>query len=330
MADEQTPDPQAEGGERPEWLLDRFQTTEAQAQAYAESQAEMSRLRTQMEQERNSFASALEGFQTPQAPPPQPFGNGQPQAYDPAMSAYAVAYENGDVQGMLNAQAQFTLQPTIEAVGRLIDEKLSAITPAVQAAQVAQREHDLRMAEGVVERQIGEERYKQVLPRVRELVAVHVIAVELDVRRGNHDRDDLAHRPHWQLDREVLTSATVLRGPEVALAIHRREVVQRDFQRADGQRQAQKSLAELPGSAEHPFDECVVDRIDIAVAVGLGLEMRARLVDADRLLGRRLDRLRRHGWASLPSRPRLTARRQASPLPGASSVSRLAIQNEPP
>lgn len=158
--------------ERPEWLLDRYQNAEEQARAYAESQAEMHRMRQQMEQERASFTQALEGLQ--QAEPPQHAQvPGQQQAFDPAMSAYAMAYESGDIQGMLAAQAQYTMQPTIEAVGRLIDEKLGQITPAVQQAQAAQREHDLRLAEGLVERTLGPDQYAELLPRIRELAADH-------------------------------------------------------------------------------------------------------------------------------------------------------------
>ncbi len=165
MADE--PTPQDAPPERPEWLPEQFQTPEALAESYQNLRAESDRMRNEMQRDRESFTAALETFQQQPAPPPP---NG-PQTYDPAMSAYAAAYENGDIQGMLAAQAQYTLNPTIEAVGRLIDEKLSAITPAVQQAQAAQREHDLRLAEGLVERQLGPERYLELLPRIRELAA---------------------------------------------------------------------------------------------------------------------------------------------------------------
>ncbi len=167
MPDDVTPDPEATP-ERPEWLLPKYDSVDAQAQAYAESQAEMNRMRSQMEQERQSFTAALEGFQQQPAPPPQQF-NGQ--QYDPALSAYTQAWEQGDVQGMLAAQAQYTMNPTIEAVGRLIDEKLGSLTPAVEQAQAAMRESNLRLAEGLVERELGPERYTALIPKVSEMVA---------------------------------------------------------------------------------------------------------------------------------------------------------------
>lgn len=167
MADEPTTPAEETPAERPEWLLERFQTPEAQAQAYAEAQAEMNRLRSQMEQERQSFSAALESIQT--TPPP----TGTGQQFDPAVTAYAHAYEQGDVAAMLAAQAEFTMRPTVEAVGKLLDERLGALTPAVEAATAAQREHDIRLAEGLVERTIGPDRYAEILPRIREIVADH-------------------------------------------------------------------------------------------------------------------------------------------------------------
>ena len=170
MADEPAVTPETPPGEeRPSWLLDRFESPEAQAQAYAESQAEMNRMRSQMEQERQSFTSALEGMQQ-QAPAPPQFGNGQ-QAFDPALSAYTQAWEAGDAQGMLAAQAAYVQAPVIDAVGRLIDEKLSAITPAVQEAQAQARQQNIMLAEGLVERELGAERYNAIKGRVSEIVA---------------------------------------------------------------------------------------------------------------------------------------------------------------
>ena len=153
---------------RPAWLPEQFETPEAMAEAYANLRPEMNRLQTEMQRERDTFAAALEGMQQATPTPPQ---YGAPQQYDPAMSAYAAAYEAGDVQGMLAAQAQYTMAPTIDAVGRLIDEKLGQLAPQVQAAATAQREHDLRLAEGLAERQLGPDKYAQLLPRIRELAA---------------------------------------------------------------------------------------------------------------------------------------------------------------
>ncbi len=168
MADEPTTTPPEDTPpERPDWLADRYSSVEDQAKAYAESQAEMNRMRSQMEQERQSFTAALEGMQAP-APAPQ-----QGQAFDPALSAYAAAYEQGDVQGMLAAQAQYVQAPVIDAVGRLIDEKLSAITPAVQAAQAQERENTIRLAEGMVERIIGADRYAELAPQISAIAADH-------------------------------------------------------------------------------------------------------------------------------------------------------------
>jgi hypothetical protein len=166
MADEPTPtEIPAEGG-RPDGLPEKFQSVEALAAAYEESQREMSRAQTQSQQQQEQFAAALENLQQ-QAPPQYP----QQPAYDPTVSAFTQAWEQGDAQGMMNAMAQNSTAQTVDAVGRLMDEKFAQLTPAVQAATVAQREHDLRLAEGLAERELGSERYRELLPRIREIAS---------------------------------------------------------------------------------------------------------------------------------------------------------------
>ncbi len=170
MADEPTPAPD----DRPEWLAEKYTTVEEQARAYAEAQVEMNRAQesekraiAEREQERQSFTAALEGMQAP-APAPQ-----QGQAFDPALSAYAAAYEQGDVQGMLAAQAQYVQAPVIDAVGRLIDEKFQAFGPAVDQVRADVRQNNIMLAQGVVERTLGPEQYAAVMPAVQELVATN-------------------------------------------------------------------------------------------------------------------------------------------------------------
>ena len=165
MADEPVVDPTPQ---RPEYLLDKFQTEAEQARGYAEVEKKMRQMEVEMKEQAQSFTAALEGLQP--VPAPQQFNGQQQQAFDPNLTAYATAYEQGDVAGMLAAQAQYTTAPVIDAVSRLLDERLSSLTPAVEAASKAQREHDIRLAEGLVERQLGPDKYAELLPRVKELI----------------------------------------------------------------------------------------------------------------------------------------------------------------
>lgn len=163
-----------EGGgaapERPEWLEDRYQTAEDQAKAYSEARAEMNRMRSTMEQERSTMAAALERIEAQtQAPAPVQV---QPSD-DPAILAYQRAYEEGDAQAMLRLGAQFTQGPLVEAVGRLLDDRFEKIQPALEATNAAQREAQIRMAEDIVARQIGPEKYQELLPQISSALQDH-------------------------------------------------------------------------------------------------------------------------------------------------------------
>lgn len=168
MADENQETP-----ERPEWLEQRFESVDAQAQAYAESRKEMDRMRSQMEMERQQYSAALEAIETraQQQPPAQQ--EIQSQGYDPMAAAYERAYAEGDVNAMLRIQTDFSTKNTVDAVGRLLDERLSALQKPVEANAAAMRNSQIMMAEEMVRRQIGSEKYQELYPRISELVQDH-------------------------------------------------------------------------------------------------------------------------------------------------------------
>lgn len=168
MADEPVVEAEGKAPEgKPAWLPDRFETPEALAKGYEESQAEMNRLRAASEQERTQFAAALEAMQTPT--PQAPSNNG----FDPDVAAYNDAYERGDTAAMLRIQAQAAAKEVVPAVAQLIDARLGEMTPAIEAQQAHVRESSIRMAEDVVTRNLGPDVYQELLPTIRTLIADH-------------------------------------------------------------------------------------------------------------------------------------------------------------
>ncbi len=237
MADE--PTPQDAPPERPEWLPEQFQTPEALAESYQNLRAESDRMRNEMQRDRESFTAALETFQQQPAPPPQ---NGYPQQqFDPAMSAYTQAMEVGDYQAALQAQAQFNINAMLPAVANLMKEEMGALTPAVQAAQAAERENSIRLAEGLVEREIGTERYASLAPKISELqqenkflpqagsVETYASAIRHMVKLADYDRLAKAELD-WEQERvEKLGAQTLTTG-------YNRPTVDQDAARADFER----------------------------------------------------------------------------------------------
>jgi len=171
MAEEQGAD------ERPEWLPEQFQSPEALAESYAQLRPEMDRMRSQFDQERAQFQQLLEQQQEQfqqlvaeqQQRPPQP--QNELGLANPLVEAFGRGYEEGDPARMIQAAAQYTQQPLIEAVGRLMDEKLSALNPALQQQQAFQREANLRMAEANYAARIGQEEYRELMPSISSILS---------------------------------------------------------------------------------------------------------------------------------------------------------------
>jgi hypothetical protein len=164
--------------ERPEWLPEQFQSPEALAESYAQLRPEMDRMRSQFDQERQQFQLLLEQQQEQfqalvaeqQRQPPPPPDNNLGMA-NPLVEAFGRGYEEGDPARMIQAAAQYTQQPLIEAVGRLMDEKLQALNPALQQQQAFQREANLRMAEANYAARIGPEEYRELMPSISNILS---------------------------------------------------------------------------------------------------------------------------------------------------------------
>jgi hypothetical protein len=164
--------------ERPEWLPEQFESPEAFAASYAELRPEMNRMQSQLEQERQQFQDILaqqqQQFESLVADAQrQPPSQQELALANPLVSAFGRGYEEGDPQTMLQAAAQYTQQPLIEAVGKLIDEKLSSLNPALQQQQAFQREANLRMAEANYAARIGHEEYQQLMPSISNILSAN-------------------------------------------------------------------------------------------------------------------------------------------------------------
>jgi hypothetical protein len=169
MADEE------QGNGRPDWLPEQFESPEAFAASYAELRPEMNRMQASLEQERAQFQEILaqqqQQFESLVAEQRQPSQQQNLALADPLVGAFGRGYEEGDPQVMLQAAAQYTQQPLIEAVGKLIDEKLSTLNPALQQQQAFQREANLRMAEANYAAKIGHEEYQQLMPSISQVLS---------------------------------------------------------------------------------------------------------------------------------------------------------------
>ena len=167
MADENQ-----ETAERPEWLDQRFESVEAQAQSYAEARREMDRMRSQMETERAQYTAALEAIES-RAPQPPPQQEIQSQGFDPLASAYERAYAEGDTAAMMKISADYASQNTLKAVSQLLDDKLGDLKKPIEENSAATRQSQIMMAEEVVKREISPEKYQELYPKISELVQDH-------------------------------------------------------------------------------------------------------------------------------------------------------------
>jgi hypothetical protein len=103
-----------EGAGRPDWLLEKFTSPEDQARAYADAEREMSRLRSEMEREREQFSEALQNMENLQVAPPQQ--NVYSPEQDPLLQQYQQAVDVGDARAMLAIQLELNRQQTEQAV----------------------------------------------------------------------------------------------------------------------------------------------------------------------------------------------------------------------
>ena len=134
-------------------------------------------MRSQFESERQQFQEILtqqqQQFESLAAQQQAPQQQSELAMANPLVDAFGRGYEEGDPARMLQAAAQYTQQPLIEAVGRLMDEKLSALSPQMQQQQAFQREANLRMAEANYAARIGHEQYQQLMPAISNVLSAN-------------------------------------------------------------------------------------------------------------------------------------------------------------
>jgi len=151
--------------EIPEWVEEKFRSAdnpvEAQARSYAESEREMTRIRTEYERQQREFSEALQQISEREPAPQQQ--QYQPQT-DPLLAAAQRAYDEGDVTTLLAIQAQISQAATAQ----IIDQRLGQLDERFQGVTAQDRELSLRLAEEQVQRVFGEDRWNELAPKVQE------------------------------------------------------------------------------------------------------------------------------------------------------------------
>ncbi len=140
-----------DGADRPEWLPENFKTPEDLAKSYGESVKEMSRLRSELDLERQQFVAALDQYETL---------NQQQRQTDPGfdpntnqiLQQYGTAAENGDYSAQLAIQLGLTQQ----IVQQTIDERLAKLSPEMDAQTQAQRDIAFQIAQDTVRQSYGD------------------------------------------------------------------------------------------------------------------------------------------------------------------------------
>lgn len=155
---------------RPEGLPEKFKTVEDMATSYAAAEAQMHRQTQQIEQERAQFQAALQAQTEQQQQRPIIQADGE---FDPDVAAYEQAYERGDTAAMLRISTQMSAKATVPAVAQLLDQWKGEFAPTIEAQQSAIRQSQIEAAEGQVSRLIGEDEYKALVPKLRELISDH-------------------------------------------------------------------------------------------------------------------------------------------------------------
>jgi len=155
--------------ERPEWLLEKFESPEAQAQAYAEAEREMGRMREEMARDRDQFQNALQSLQElrveeERMPTSQPL----PQTYapenDPLLQQYQQALDMGDARALLAINLELNRQMTQQA----IQEGMKDLSGRVERSADVDREMAVTMATERVARQHDD--WEEIAPEVGRLL----------------------------------------------------------------------------------------------------------------------------------------------------------------
>jgi hypothetical protein len=156
-----------EGGERPDFLLEKFETSEDQAKAYAEAEREMSRMREEISREREQFASALQNLEA-MRPDEQTYQQPQQPAYnqdnDPLLQQYQQALDMGDARALLAINLELNRQMTQQAV----QEGMKDLNGRVEKNQEVDREVAITLATERIARQ--HEDWEELAPEVGRLL----------------------------------------------------------------------------------------------------------------------------------------------------------------
>src|SRR5215831_4897353 len=150
--------------ERPEWLLDKFETPDAQAQAYAEAEREMGRMREEMARERDQFQNALQNLQDlrpEESPMPQQVYNPD---QDPLLQQYQQALDVGDARALLAINLELNRQMTRD----VIQEQMKDLSGRVEMNQNVDREVAITLATERVARQHDD--WEEIAPDVGRLL----------------------------------------------------------------------------------------------------------------------------------------------------------------
>lgn len=131
------------GEERPDWLPEKFKTPQDMVAAYGAAEAEMGRLRTQADQDREEFREAIERMEAS-------VGRQQEREIqtggDPLLEAYQRAVDEGDA----NAQLAITMQLMGAQTAGLLDQKLAPLNERFQSEAASTREILIDNAEAAV------------------------------------------------------------------------------------------------------------------------------------------------------------------------------------
>jgi hypothetical protein len=155
--------------ERPEFLLEKFETAEDQAKAYAEAEREMSRMREEMQRDRDQFTAALQNLEELRPQEQQPYQQpAQQQPYDPnadpLMQQYQQALDMGDARALLAINMELNRQMTQQVV----QESMKSLNSQVEQGQGTDREVAITLATERIARQ--HEDWEEIAPDVGRLL----------------------------------------------------------------------------------------------------------------------------------------------------------------
>jgi len=149
---------------RPEWLLEKFESPEAQAQAYAEAEREMGRMREEMARERDQFQSALQNLEALRLEEPQRPQQAYAPENDPLLQQYQNALDMGDARALLAINLELNRQMTQQAIA----EGMKDLSGRVERQGDVDREVAITMATERVARQ--HEDWEEIAPEVGRLL----------------------------------------------------------------------------------------------------------------------------------------------------------------